>query len=211
METFLLISAIIVTLTALLAIHRLNLHMAKYHALGTQVYPHGQPLYYLNTAGKWLTLAGGFATLPLVLALIFIPFGAASWIITTGVNGFILLILAALSLTFVLITHGIKQKKVIKGIVKNISQHYIGQVTKLNFVKVISWLTALGLLIAFLPFFIELFNTLVLLGGFILAVRFGLFDDISDKDTDDDISFGYLNKNDYYMAYDNDYHYDKNN
>jgi len=59
METFLLISAIVVTLTLLITIHRLNIKLARLMPTEGEAYPNGHAIHFLNIAGKWLTLIGG--------------------------------------------------------------------------------------------------------------------------------------------------------
>ena len=76
METFLLISAIIITLIVLIKVHRFNHNLARYIATDTKVYSGGQPLYLMNTAGKWLTFAGGIAT-DFFSSLSFLSFASA--------------------------------------------------------------------------------------------------------------------------------------
>jgi len=68
METFLLISAIIVTLTLLIAIHRLNIKLARFMPTEAKTYTSGHTIHFVNVTGKWLTFIRGIAT-PLAFAV----------------------------------------------------------------------------------------------------------------------------------------------
>ena len=98
METFLLISAIVVTLTLLVAVHRMNNKLARFMLTKGKAYPSGHAIHFVNTAGKWLTFIGGITTFPLVMTLIFMSEASADWISTLGVLGCLALIVAALLL-----------------------------------------------------------------------------------------------------------------
>ncbi len=182
METFLLISAIIITLIVLIKMHRFNHNLARYMVTETKVYSGGQPLFLMNTAGKWLTFAGGIATGPLVMALIFSPNGSHHWIISTGAMGLATLLVATLLLTFVLTKHCLKRKLDIKRVVSSQYHQLLNKAKRLNWIKVASWMTGVAILITFLPFFVELFNALVFVVGFVIAARLGLFDHVGNED-----------------------------
>jgi len=182
MATFLLICAIMATVTALLVIHRFNHKLAKYHAIGHKVYPAGQPAFYMNTAGKWLTYAAIMGTAPLVLALIFSPEGCPQWIINLGVASFFMLIIATVLVTTVLITNCASRKIKVSRVLSNLSQGILQRVKALNSLKVALWSVSLVLTLLFLPFFVELFNFLVYLIAFVLAARFGLLDYVGDQE-----------------------------
>ena len=185
METFLLISAIIITLIVLIKVHRFNHNLARYIATDTKVYPGGQSLNLMNTAGKWLTFAGGIATAPLVMALIFSPDGSPHWIISTGALGLATLLVATLLLGFVFTKHCLKRKLDIKRVVTSKCHQLLNKAKTLNWIKVASWLAGIVLLIAFLPFFVELFNALVFVVGFVMAARLGLLDHVDEKEDTD--------------------------
>ena len=82
METFLLIAAIVVTLSALVAIYRLNNSLARLQPTGMDTVSGGKTVHLMNVSGKWLTVAGGVTTFPLVMALIFTPESSANWVAT---------------------------------------------------------------------------------------------------------------------------------
>lgn len=202
METFLLISAIIITLIALIKVHRFNHNLARYMATDTKVYPGGQYLYLMNTTGKWLTFAGGIATAPLVMALIFSPDGSPHWIISTGALGLGTLFVATLLLAFVFTKHCLKRKLDIKRVVSSKYHQLLNKTKMLNWIKVASWMTGIAILIAFLPFFVELFNALVFVVGFVIAARIGLLDNIKKEDEnwhfDNNIPYHNVDDDEYY-------------
>lgn len=198
METFLLISAIIITLVALIKVHKFNHNLAIYMATDSKVYLGGQYLYLMNTAGKWLTYAGGIATAPLVMALIFSPDGSPHWIIFTGVFGLATLLVATLLLAFVFIKHCLKRKLDIKRVVSSQYHQLLNKAKMLNWIKVASWMTGIAILITFLPFFVELFSALVFVVGFVMAARLGLLDNLGYREEDECDHLG---------SYDNDYFY----
>jgi len=150
-------------------------------ATDTKVYPGGQSLNLMNTAGKWLTFAGGIATTPLVMALIFSPDGSPHWIISTGALGLATLLVATLLLSFVFIKHCLKRKLDIKRVALSKYHQLLNKAKTLNWIKVVSWMTGIAILIAFLPFFVELFNALVFVVGFVIAARIGLIDNLGNE------------------------------
>ena len=202
METFLLISAIIITLIVLIKVHRFNHNLARYMATDTKVYSGGQSFNLMNTAGKWLAFAGGIATAPLVMALIFSPDGSPHWIISTGALGLATLLAATLLLAFVFTKHCLKRKLDIKRVVSSKYHQLLNKAKMLNWIKVASWMTGIAILIAFLPFFVELFNALVFVVGFVIAARIGLLDNIKKEDEnwhfDNNIPYHNVDDDEYY-------------
>jgi len=191
METFLLISAIIVTLQTLIKVHRFNHNLARYMATDTKVYPGGQPLYLMNTVGKWLTFAGGIATAPLVMALTFSPNGTEDWVVASGAWGLFTLLMAAFLISFVFIKHCLKRKFNIRLVLSNMARPLLDKAKQLNGIKVALWIVSVTVLMVFLPFFIELFNALVFVVGFVMAARLGLLDDLNNEEMENDsLSFG---------------------
>ena len=176
METFLLISAIVVTLTLLIAIHRLNNKLARFMPTEAKAYTSGHVIHFVNVAGKWLTFIGGFATFPLVMALIFVPEASADWISTLGVFGCLTLILAALLLIPACIGQCLNRRISIKRIVLN-SYHVIAKkALKLTGYKTIGLIVGTTLLAMFIPFIADLLAFSVYVAGFLSAGRLGLLD-----------------------------------
>jgi len=184
METFLLISAIVVTLALLVAIHRLNNTLAHLMTPEVEAYPNGHAIHFVNIAGKWLTLIGGIATFPLVMALIFASEANADWISTLGVIGCLALFVAALLLIPACIGQCLSRKVSIKRIVIS-SYHVIAKkALKLARYKTIGLIVGMILLALFVPFIADLLTFIVYLTGFVLAARLGLLDDLDEEKID---------------------------
>ena len=176
METFLLITAIVVTLTLLIAIHRLNNKLARFMPTEDKAYSNGHVIHFLNIAGKWLTLIGGIATFPLVMALIFAPETSSDWISTLGVLGCLALFVAALLLIPACIGQCLSRKVSIKRIVIGFYHVLARKALKLAGYKTIGWIAGIILLALFVPFVADLLAFLVYIAGFVVAGRLGLLD-----------------------------------
>ena len=174
METFLLISAIVVTLTLLIAIHRLNNKLARFMPTEAEAYPNGHAIHFVNIAGKWLTFIGGIATFPLVMALIFAPEASADWISTLGVLGCLVLFVAALLLIPACIGQCLSRKVSIKRIVISSSRVIAKKALKLAGYKTIGLIVGIILLALFVPFIANLLVFLVYIVGFLAAGKMGL-------------------------------------
>ncbi len=191
METFLLISAIVVTLTLLIAIHRLNNNLARFKPTEDKAYPSANAIHFVNVTGKWLTLTGGVATFPLVIALIFMPEANADWVSTLGVLGCLALFIAALLLIPACIGQCLSRKVSLKRIVIS-SYHAIAKKTLgVAGYKTIGLIVGSILLALFVPFIADLLVFLVYIFGALAATKLGLLDDLDDK-TDDSIPLGFL-------------------
>lgn len=176
METFLLISAIMVTLTLLIAIHRLNNKLARFKPTEDKAYPNVHAVHFVNIVGKWLTLIGGIATFPLVMALIFAPEASADWISTLGVLGCLALFVAALLLIPACIDQCLSRKVSIKRIVISFYHVLARKALKLAGYKTIGWIAVIILLALFVPFIADLLAFLVYIVGFLVAGRMGLLE-----------------------------------
>lgn len=191
METFLLISVIVVTLTLLIAIHRLNNKLARFMPTEAKAYPNGHTIHLVNVAGKWLTFIGGIATFPLVMALIFMPEVSAYWISTLGIFGCLALLVAALLLIPACIGQCLNSKVSIKHIVLS-SYHVIAKkVLKLAGYKTIGLIVSIILLALFVPFIANFLAFIVYVFGALAATKLGLLDSLEDE-TDDWIPLGFL-------------------
>jgi len=191
METFLLITAIVVTLTLLIAIHRLNNKLARFVTTEAEAYPNGPAIHFLNIAGKWLTLIGGIATFPLVMALIFAPEASADWISTLGVIGCLALFVAALLLIPACIGQCLSRKVSIKRIVIGSYHVIVKKVLKLAGYKSIGLIAVISLLALFVPFIADLLTFIVYVLGALAATKLGLLNNIDDE-TDNRIPLGFL-------------------
>ena len=182
METFLLISVIVVTLTLLIAIHRLNNKIARLMPTEAEAYHNGPAIHFLNIAGKWLTLIGGIATFPLVMALIFAPEANADLISTLGVIGCLALFVAALLLIPACIGQCLNRKVSMKRIVIGFYHVIAKKALKLAGYKSIGLIAGISLLALFVPFIADLLVLLVYVAGFLSAGRLGLFDTYKKSD-----------------------------
>ena len=188
METFLLISAIVVTLTLLIAIHRLNNKLARFMPTENKAYTSGHAIHFVNITGKWLTFIGGITTFPLVMALIFMPETSADWISTMGVFGCLALFVAALLLIPDCIGLCLSRKVSIKRIVIS-SYHVIAKkVLKLAGYTTIGLIAGIILLALFVPFIAEFLALTVYVIGFLAAGRLGLLgnNSVNDNSFDND-------------------------
>ncbi|MCK5668691.1 MAG: hypothetical protein KAI15_06370, partial [Gammaproteobacteria bacterium] len=77
--------------------------------------------------------------------------------------------------------HCLKRKLDIKRVVSNVFHQLLNKAKMLNWIKVASWMTGIAVAIAFLPFFVELFNALVFVVGFVIAARIGLLDNLGNE------------------------------
>jgi len=191
METFLLISAIVVTLTLLIAIHRLNNKLARLMPTETEAYPNGHAIHFLNIAGKWLTLIGGIATFPLVMALIFAPETSSVWISTLGVLGCLALFVAALLLIPACIGQCLSRKVSMRRIVIGFYHFIAKKALKLAGYKSIGLIAGISLLALFVPFIANLLAFLVYIVGFVVVARLGLLTHFNNEDDENGSFYNY--------------------
>ena len=127
---------------------------------------------------------GGIATAPLVMALIFSPNGTADWVVASGAWGLFTLLMATFLISFVFIKHCLKRKFNIRLALSNMTRPLLDKAKQLNGIKVAACIAGVTVLMVFLPFFIELFNALVFVVGFVIAARLGLLDHIGYREQD---------------------------
>jgi len=191
METFLLISGIVVTITLLVAIYRLNNKLARFMPTEDKAYPSGKAIHFVDVTGKWLTFIGGITTLPLVMALIFMPEANADWVSTLGVIGCLALFVAALLLIPACIGQCLSCKVSLKRIVIG-SYHVMTKKTlALAGYKTIGLIVGIILLALFIPIIADLLVFSVYVFGALAATKLGLLDDLNNE-TDDSIPLGFL-------------------
>ncbi|MCK9608032.1 MAG: hypothetical protein M0R33_16440 [Methylomonas sp.] len=181
METFLFILAIVLPLCLLIAVYRLNTLLINIQRDSGTSFFNDKPLLLLNNGGKWLTLFGCAATLPLVLGLIFDAENSVKWIVNLGVAGCLTMIGSASLLIPALLGFAITRHIQFKLLISAIGRVILKDVRHLIRNKVVLWWFAGALLIAlilFAPIFQHLANGVVYLIGFILVARIGLVDKI---------------------------------
>ncbi|OAI15646.1 hypothetical protein A1359_09570 [Methylomonas lenta] len=181
METFLFILAIVLPLCLLIAVFRLNTVLSNIQLDTGASCLNDKALLLLNNRGKWLTLFGCAATLPLVMGLIFDADNSVKWIVNLGVAGCLAMIGAASLLIPALLGFGISRHIQVKLLVSAIGRVLLKNMRQLIRNKVVLWWFAGALVIApilFAPIFQHLANGVVYLIGFILVARIGLVDEI---------------------------------
>lgn len=181
METFLFILAIVLPLSLLIAVFRLNTLLINIQRDTDASFFNDKAMLWLNNGGKWLTLFGGAATLPLVMGLIFDADNSIKWIVNLGVAGCLAMIGAASLLIPALLGFGISRHIQVKLLVNAIGRVLLKNVGQLIRNKVFLWWFAgalLLLLILFSPIIEHLVSGVVYLIGFILVARIGLVDKI---------------------------------
>lgn len=189
METFLFILAIVLPLCLLIAVFRLNTVLINIQRDTDASFLNDKALLLLNNGGKWLTLFGGAATLPLVMGFIFDADNSIKWIVNLSVAGCLAMIGAASLLIPALLGFGISRHIQVKLLVNAIGRVLLKNVGQLIRNKVaLGWFagTSLIALILFAPIFQHLVNGIVYLIGFILVTRIGLVDEITKVDTLED-------------------------
>lgn len=193
METFLFILAIVLPLCLLIAVFRLNTVLSNIQLDTGASCLNDKALLLLNNGGKWLTLFGCAATLPLVMGLIFDADNSVKWIVNLGVVGCLAMIGAASLLIPALIGFGISRHIQVKLLVSAIGRVLLKNVRQLIRNKVVLWWFA-GILLTLL-FFPSVKNGLigiVYIIGIIVAGRLGLLDNVElHKDDEDGLVYNY--------------------
>ena len=177
MEAFLLAVAIVTVLALLLATQRFNRNIARYMPVEAKEY-----LYLANTAGKWLAMAGGLATAPLVMVLTFVSYGSPDWIITLGASGLVALLAASLMLGAVFFKNCTARKLKAGRVLLTATQQLLAKVKAFYQIKTVSRITRAAILIVLLPFIVNALAPLLLVAGFIMAARFGLLDNVGETE-----------------------------
>ena len=191
METFLLISAIVVALTLLIAIHRLNNKLTRFVSTEDKAYTNKHTIHFVNVAGKWLTFIGGILTFPLVMALIFMPEASADWVSTLGVLGCLALFLATLLLIPVCIGQCLSRKVSIKRIAIGFYHVIAKKALGLAGYKSIGLITGMILLALFVPFIADFLAFIIYVFGALAAAKLGLLDNLEDE-IDNWLPLGFL-------------------
>jgi hypothetical protein len=174
METFLLIGAIVVTLSALVAIYRLNNNLARILPTEMDTVIGGKTVHLLNVTGKWLTVAGGVATFPLVMALIFTPESSANWVTTLGVLGCLALLIAALLIIPTCIGQCLARKVSLKRVALTAYHYTLKKGRILAGYKTLGLIVGVVVLATFIPFMADLLTFIVYAAVLLAAGRLGL-------------------------------------
>jgi hypothetical protein len=187
MEEFILISAIILTLIALVTLMRCNQLLAALPVEAGTAVPAGlskllSAAAWMNRAGRWLVKTGGIATLPLVVALIFFPEGSASWVAYLGVVGLLALGLAACLIIPALVGQSVVHKVSVLRFARRLFQHRVKPVLQRYGLKAALLLAGLVLLAPLLPYVLEVLKFTAYIAGLWLAGRLGWLDNIDEDE-----------------------------
>lgn len=193
METFLFILAIVLTLCLLIAAFRLNTVLSNIQRDTGASFLNDKTLLLLNNGGKWLTLFGGVATLPLVLGLIFDADNSVKWIVNLGVAGCLAMIGAACLLIPALLGFAITRHIQVKMLVSAIGRVLLKNVGQLIRNKVVLWWFAgILLTVLFFPSIKDVLIGIVYIIWIIVAGRVGLLDNVElHKDDEDGLVYNY--------------------
>jgi len=187
METFLFVLAIVLPLCLLTAIYRLNTVLSNLQGNCDASFFTDKALFWLNCAGKWLTLSGCVATFPLVMGLIFDADHSVKWIVNLGVAGCLAMIVAASLLILSLLGLGITrhiQFKLLIGAIQRVLLKHARPLIR-NKVAILCAGILLIALMLFAPIIEQLASGFIYLIGFILVTRIGWADEITNKDSQD--------------------------
>lgn len=184
MEALLLATALVASFGALVGFYRANRLLAALPA-GKATVLSGKVAALMVSAGKWLTIAGGIGTLPLVALLVFAPDATGfQWVPAAGFAGCLAFALAALLLVPAGLINGLAHSVRIK--------HLAGAGARFVLYKGLSlarqktfWLSlaVVTVVVAFLPWIIDLLTFVGYAVLLFLAGRFGFLDYEDDSNS----------------------------
>ncbi|WP_431065674.1 hypothetical protein [Methylotuvimicrobium sp.] len=157
MEAFLFATALVASFCTLVVFYRANRLLAALPADKAAVVS-GKVTSLMVSAGKWLTVAGGIGTLPLVALLVFAPNAPGfQWVSASGFAGCLAFVLAALLLVPAGLINGINHSIQIKRLAVGGARFVLDKGLSLARQKAF-WLNlaAITVVIAFLPWIIDL-------------------------------------------------------
>ncbi|PKM36499.1 MAG: hypothetical protein CVV06_10715 [Gammaproteobacteria bacterium HGW-Gammaproteobacteria-10] len=177
MEAFLFAAALVASFGTLVIFYRANRLLAALPADKAAVVS-GKVTSLMVSAGKWLTVAGGIGTLPLVALLVFAPNAPGfQWVFSSGFAGCLAFVLAALLLVpaglINGIAHSVQVKRLAVGGARFVLDKGLSLVRQKTF-----WisLSVMTVVITFLPWIIDLLT----FGGYawllFIAGKLGMLD-----------------------------------
>lgn len=191
MEALLLAAALVASFCTLVGFYRANRLLAALPADKAAVLS-GKVASLMVSAGKWLTVAGGFGTLPLVGLLVFAPNATGfHWVPAAGFAGCLAFALAALLLVpaglINAFAHSIRIKHLAAGGARFVLNKGLSLARQKAF-----WLSlaVTTIAVAFLPWIIDLLTFAGYAVLLIVAGRFGLLD---TNDSSDDVGGMFYN------------------
>ncbi len=176
MEAFLFATALVASFGTLVLFYRANRLLAALPADKATVLS-GKVTSLMASAGKWLTVAGGIGTLPLVALLVFAPNTSGfQWIAASGFAGCLAYVLAALLLVPAGLINGINHSIQIKRLAVGGARFVLDKGLSLARQKKF-WisLAVITVVIAFLPWIIDLLTFVGYAWLLFIAGRLGLF------------------------------------
>lgn len=186
MEAFLLAAALVASFCTLVIFYRANRLLAALPADKAAVMS-GKVTSLMVSAGKWLTVAGGIGTLPLVALLVFAPNAPGfQWVSASGFAGCLAFVLAALLLVPAGLINSINHSVQIKRLAVGGARFVLDKV--LNFARQKTFWISLAVItvaVTFLPWIIDLLTFVGYAALLVLAGKFGL---INHKTQEDEIS-----------------------
>ncbi|WP_341325891.1 hypothetical protein [Methylotuvimicrobium sp. KM2] len=147
----------------------------------------GKVTSLMVSAGKWLTVTGGIGTLPLVALLVFAPNASTSgfqWVFSSGFAGCLAFVLAALLLVTAGLINGIGHSDKVKRLVVGGAHFVLNKGLSLARQKAF-WisLAVITVVIAFLPWIIDLLTFVGYAWLLFIAGRLGLFLNTEKEDS----------------------------
>lgn len=184
MEAFLFAAALVASFCTLVVFYRANRLLAALPADKAAVVS-GKVTSLMVSAGKWLTVAGGIGTLPLVALLVFAPNAPGfQWVSASGFAGCLAFVLAALLLVTAGLINGIGHSDKVKRLVVGGARFVLDKGLSLVRQKAF-WisLAVITVVIAFLPWIIDLLTFVGYAWLLFIAGRLGLFINTEKEDS----------------------------
>lgn len=182
MEAFLFAAALVASFGTLVLFYRANRLLIALPADKAAVVS-GKVTSLMVSAGKWLTVAGGIGTLPLVALLVFAPDAPGfQWIAASGFAGCLAFVLAASLLVPAGLINGIAHSDKVKRLVVGSARFVLDKGLSLARQKAF-WisLAVMTVVITFLPWIIDLLTFVGYAWLLFIAGRLGLFNEVEYK------------------------------
>ncbi|WP_404360468.1 hypothetical protein [Methylotuvimicrobium sp. KM1] len=184
MEAFLVATVLVASFCTLAVFYRANRVLAALPADKAAVLS-GKVVSLMVSAGKWLTVAGGIGTLPLVALLAFAPdVPGFQWVSAIGFAGCLSFVLAALLLVPAGLINGIAHSVQVKHLAVGGARFVLDKGLSLARQKAF-WLSlaVITVVIAFLPWIIDLLTFVGYAWLLFIAGRLGLFINTEKEDS----------------------------
>lgn len=177
MEAILTAAALIASFCTLVGFYRANRVLADLPANKT-AFLSGKVASLMISAGKWLTLTGGVATMPLAAVLFFAPDAPGfQWAAATGFAGCLAFVLAALLLVPAGLMNGLARSTHVKHLASAGARFVRDKGLSLARQKAF-WLSLAGItiMVAFMPWIVDLLTFVGYAALLVVAGKLGLID-----------------------------------